>query len=205
MRATAVNRRRIKALAICGSPRPNGNTAFLLREVLGGARRAGAATELVFASDLDLKGCLGCDACKAPGAKQCVVQDDMQALYRKLKRAHLWVLGTPVYFFHVSAHLKAVIDRLYALFSYDGDYHRRLTGNRRGLAVVVQEAETDEEAREVAAYLEKVMWAAGAQTAGSIVGARLRDPGAAKARDDLIQEAQMLGQAAVEELREQAG
>jgi len=201
MRSTPATRRRINALAICGSARQNGNTAFLLRQVLAGAQRAGAATELVFASELDLKGCLGCDGCKAPRAKQCVVQDDMQYLYRKLAHADLWVFGTPVYWFHVSAHLKAVIDRLYALFSFDGDYHCRLTGTRRGVAVVVQEAETDEEAREVAAYLEKVMWAAGAQTAGSLVGAGLRAAGAAESREDLVEEAQALGKAAVEELQ----
>jgi len=202
MTGTSKGRRRIRALAICGSARRNGNTAFLLRQVLEGAQQAGASTELVFASDLALKGCLGCDGCKAPRAKRCVVRDDMQSLYRKLGRADVWVLGTPVYWFHVSAHLKAVIDRLYALFSFDGDYHRRLAGNRRGLAVVVQEAETDEEGREVASYLEKVMWAAGAETAGSVVGAGLRQEGAAQSRQDLIEEAQALGQAAVEELQE---
>jgi multimeric flavodoxin WrbA len=201
MKATGKRRRRVSALAICGSARRNGNTAFLLRQVLRGAERAGAATELVFASELSVKGCVGCDVCKQPRAKGCVVQDEMQGLYRKLAHADLWVLGTPVYWFHVSAHLKAVIDRLYALFTFDGDYHCRLTTARRGLAVVVQEAETDEEAREVAAYLEKVMWAAGAETAGSLVGARLREAGAAESRLDLIEEAQTLGEAAVDLLR----
>jgi len=201
MKATGERRRRVKALAICGSARRDGNTAFLLRQVLRGAERAGAATELVFASELSVKGCTGCDACKQPRAKGCVVQDDMQSLYRKLAHADLWVFGTPVYWFHVSAHLKTVIDRLYALFSFDGDYHCRLSGARRGLAVVVQEAETDEEAREVAAYLEKVMWAAGAETAGSLVGAHLREPGAAESRPELIEEAQALGEAAVEDVR----
>jgi len=193
--------RRVKALAICGSARPRGNTALLLRKVLEGAQAAGATTELVFPSELELRGCLGCGACKAPGASGCVIEDDMQGLYRKLEQANLWVMGTPVYWFHVSAHLKAVIDRLYALFTFDGEYHRRLEGERRGVAVVVQEARNDEGAREVAAYLERVMSACGAQSAGSLVGARLRDEGAAAEREDLMEEATALGATAVAALR----
>lgn len=204
MSGSGQRKRRVKALGICGSARHNGNTALLMRKVLEGAERAGAATELIFASDLRIQGCTGCDGCKAPRAKTCVHDDDMQGIYRKLAQADLWVFGSPVYWFHVSSQMKTVIDRLYALFSFDGDYHRRLPGTRRGLAVVVQEAETDEEAREAAAYLEKVMWAAGAETAGSVVGARMREAGAAESRDDLIEEAVALGESAVEELRELA-
>jgi multimeric flavodoxin WrbA len=200
VRGTRQRKKRVRALGICGSARREGNTAFLMRKVLQGAQRAGAATELIFASDLRITSCLGCDGCKAPRATKCVVQDDMQGLYRKLEQSDLWVFGTPVYWFHVSGHLKAVIDRLYAFFNFDGDYHRRLSGNRRGIAVVVQEAETDEEAREVAAYLEKVMWAAGAETAGSVVGAQMREVGAAASRADLMEEAETLGEAAAAEL-----
>jgi multimeric flavodoxin WrbA len=200
VRGTGHRKRKIRALGICGSARREGNTAVVLRKVLAGAERAGAATELIFASDLAIAPCLGCDGCKAPRATKCVVQDDMQGLYHKLEQADLWVFGTPVYWFHVSGHLKAVIDRLYAFFSFDGDYHRRLSGNRRGIAVVVQEAETDEEAREVAAYLEKVMWAAGAETAGSVVGAQMREIGAAASRADLLEEAEALGEAAAREM-----
>jgi multimeric flavodoxin WrbA len=202
MSGTGQRKRRIKALGICGSARHNGNTAFLMRKTLEGAERAGAATELIFVSDLRIQGCTGCDGCKAPRAKTCVIDDDMQVIYRKLSQADLWVLGTPVYWFHASSHIKTVIDRLYALFSFDGEYHRRLTGTRRGLAVVAQEAETDEEAHEVAAYLEKVMWAAGAETAGSVVGAGMREAGAAESRHELIEEAVALGESAIEELRE---
>jgi multimeric flavodoxin WrbA len=200
VRATGRRKRKARALAICGSARHDGNTAVLLRKVLAGAARAGAATELIFVSDLSITPCRGCDGCKAPRAARCVIDDDMQRLYRKLERADLWVFGTPVYWFHVSGHLKAVIDRLYAFFSFDGDYHRRLAGSRRGIAVVVQEAETDEEAREVAAYLEKVMWAAGAETAGSVVGARMREIGAVASRADLLEEAEALGEAAATEM-----
>ncbi len=204
MSSAARKARRIRALAICGSARRNGNTAFLMRQVLAGARRAGATAELVFAPELKMQGCLGCDGCKAPGATECVVDDDMQALYRKLKKADLWVLGTPVYFSHVSGQLKQVIDRFYAFFSWDGRYHLRLTGRRRGIAVVVQEAKSDEEARRIAGLLQKLMTACGAQVVGCVVGARLREPGAAKSRQDLIQAAQALGESAAAALREQA-
>jgi multimeric flavodoxin WrbA len=41
----------------------------------------------------------------------------MQRLYPLLKASHRVVLGTPVYFYGVSAHLKAMIDRCQAFWS----------------------------------------------------------------------------------------
>ena len=43
----------------------------------------------------------------------CFHDDDMTAVYEKLKSADVLVIASPVYFYGLSAQLKAVIDRLH--------------------------------------------------------------------------------------------
>lgn len=103
----------MKILAVVGSRRKKGNTASLARAALAGAEMEGARTELVFLGDYALQGCRGCEACR--DTYRCAVQDDMQKLYPKLLAADGLILGSPTYFYNVSADMKAFIDRLYAL------------------------------------------------------------------------------------------
>lgn len=99
-------------VGLSGSPRKGANTDRVVKEILKGAREAGARTKFIRTADLKISGCVACYACKKKG--KCAINDDMQALYKTLARADAWVLGTPVYWFTMSAQLKAPIDRLFA-------------------------------------------------------------------------------------------
>jgi multimeric flavodoxin WrbA len=103
----------MKVLGIVGSPRKNGNTEILMKEVLGVAREAGCETETFLMSGKQVAPCDACGICFETGS--CVVQDDMQELYEMLDRAAAVVFGSPVYFGSVSAQTKAVMDRMFAL------------------------------------------------------------------------------------------
>jgi multimeric flavodoxin WrbA len=48
-------------------------------------------------------------------AKGCVIKDDMQILYPKLKEADAVVIASPIYWFNISAQTKLFIDRCYAI------------------------------------------------------------------------------------------
>lgn len=74
-----------------------GNTALVLKPFLDGMREAGASVELFYAKRRDIKPCTGEFHCwnKKPG--KCYIEDDMQALYPKLRKAAILVLATPVY------------------------------------------------------------------------------------------------------------
>jgi multimeric flavodoxin WrbA len=102
----------MKVLAIAGSPRKQGNTAQLLREAIRGAEERGAEVELVYARDLALVGCIECRGCDPTGL--CVVKDDMQALYPKLRTYERVIIAAPVFFAGVPAALKAIFDRCQA-------------------------------------------------------------------------------------------
>ncbi len=105
----------MKVLFILGSPRKGGNTELLLEPVMQGVIDAGSGRELVRAANLDIHPCLACGGCTETGV--CVVRDDMQQLYEKIDNADLIVIGSPIYFYGVTAQAKAFIDRCQALWS----------------------------------------------------------------------------------------
>jgi hypothetical protein len=100
-------------LILKGSPRKHGNSAALADQIYAGAKKAGAEVESVYLSGLEINPCDACDACQE-GDQGCIVQDDMQALYPQLKAADVIVLASPIYYFTITAQIKAFIDRWYA-------------------------------------------------------------------------------------------
>jgi multimeric flavodoxin WrbA len=105
----------MKVLGIHGSPRRGGNTEILLKEFLRGCKEGGAEVEEVFLRELKITPCLEIYACKKDG--QCPIQDDMKALYPKLAEIDVLAVASPIFFYAVSAHLKAMIDRCQALWA----------------------------------------------------------------------------------------
>ena len=105
----------MKVLGIYGSPRKGGNTDLLLKELLRGCKDAGAEVEEVFLRDLKISPCLEIYACKKDG--QCPIPDDMKPLYEKLVQADVLAVASPIFFYAVSAHTKAFIDRCQALYA----------------------------------------------------------------------------------------
>ena len=96
-------------LGIAGSPRNDGNTDTLLREVLRGAAEAGAAVEFLPLRAHKMHPCIECNRCQTTG--RCVIQDDVQAIQDKLLAADHLVFATPIFFAAVSAQAKILIDR----------------------------------------------------------------------------------------------
>ena len=120
----------MKILAIFGSPRKSGNTALLLNEVLEGARAEGAETVFFSVAGKDIGGCDGCWACVTTG--KCHLKDGLSPLYGLMQEADGIVFGTPIYFWGMTAQMKAVIDRSIALNSSE----RPLTNKVAGVVAV---------------------------------------------------------------------
>ena len=101
-----------KVLILVGSARKGGNTDLLAQSFAQGAQ-AHHDVEIISVADVSVKPCTGCNACAAAPGYRCVQRDDMDKIYDSLSRADVLVLASPVYFYGVSAQLKAVIDRLH--------------------------------------------------------------------------------------------
>ena len=98
-------------LIISGSPRKGGNTELLAEAFAKGAA-AHHHVEIVSVRDYTVNPCLGCNTCfKTNGI--CAQKDDMTILYEKMSQADMLVIASPVYFYSISAQLKAVIDRFH--------------------------------------------------------------------------------------------
>ncbi len=102
-------------LIVLGSPRKKGNSATLAKEVAKGVKAAGGRAETVFIHGMNLRPCSACDACQGSLKTDCIIDDDMRALYPRLRKADAVVYATPVYWFTVTAQTKLFIDRCYAL------------------------------------------------------------------------------------------
>ncbi|MEW6594938.1 MAG: flavodoxin family protein [Thermodesulfobacteriota bacterium] len=102
-------------LAINGSPRRRGNTETLLAAIGNGTSVAGADWEVIRVSDLDIHPCTGCGGCEKTG--ECVLEDDMTALYPKILAADRIILASPIYFYGITAQAKGFVDRCQALWS----------------------------------------------------------------------------------------
>lgn len=100
----------MKVLAMSGSARKDGNTAFLINIVFEELERAGIACELVQLAEGDVHGCRACWGC---GAKRnCACTNDMFCeLFEKMKAADGIVLASPVYTGNISSALQAVLER----------------------------------------------------------------------------------------------
>jgi multimeric flavodoxin WrbA len=105
----------MQIIAINGSPRKEGNTSVIIRAILEGARVAGAETTEVRLHDINLKGCMGCLTCrKNPGV--CRQEDDLSPFLEALKTCQGYVIGSPIYMYHVTGQMKIFVDRAYSLY-----------------------------------------------------------------------------------------
>jgi multimeric flavodoxin WrbA len=123
-----------KIVIVKGSPRRQGNSAILAEQVAAGAEAAGAAVESFYLHGMDIQPCDACDSCQGVEAIDCVIEDDMQLLYPKLRAADAIVYASPVYWFTVSAQLKLFMDRCYGMWrDIDGSEEHVLAGKRIGV------------------------------------------------------------------------
>lgn len=102
----------MKVLAFNGSPRLNGNTAAILKVVLGELEQHGIQTELVQVGGTLVQGCTACYACLRNKNCQCAIKGDpINEWIEKIVSADGIILGSPVYFNGVTAEMKAMMDR----------------------------------------------------------------------------------------------
>ena len=104
-----------KVLILSSSPRRGGNSDTLCVMFAKGAAEAGHEVEKIFLGDLNINYCTGCSVCSMYG-KPCPQKDGAAAVVEKMIAADVIVMGTPVYFYTMSAQMKTMIDRCCARY-----------------------------------------------------------------------------------------
>lgn len=123
----------MKILCLQGGARKKGNTAKALEWAQEEIIAMGHEVESVYLTAKNLNGCMGCAACKnKPDEIGCVQKDDMPEILGKLVKADAVIFASPLYFWGVTAQLKAVIDRTYSLYTrYHEPGHASLVDGQR--------------------------------------------------------------------------
>lgn len=106
-------------LIIQGGGRANGNTSQLINRFMAGAKESGHSVGLVPLIKNEVKGCLGCNACRY--GKPCVQKDSFNGLIPRIKNADCIVFASPLYFWTISSRIKAFIERFYCIAEEDPD------------------------------------------------------------------------------------
>jgi multimeric flavodoxin WrbA len=107
----------MKILAIVGSPRPKGNTSYLVDQALQEAAAHGLETEKIILTQYKVNPCQGHDNCSSFSA--CKQDDDVPWILDKFCNAEGIILGSPVYYYNMTAQMKAFVDRNYFLYRHN--------------------------------------------------------------------------------------
>jgi multimeric flavodoxin WrbA len=119
----------MNVVAFNGSPRKDGNTSVLIRQVFAELEKEGIATELVHVGGKPIRGCTACMKCGENKNSQCVITaDSLNDHLEKMFAADAIILGSPVYFSDVTSEMKALIDRAGFVSRQNGHRLRRKVG-----------------------------------------------------------------------------
>ena len=128
----------MKVLAICGSPRRNGNTELLLDRALDHLKSAGHEVRLLQLAGRDIKPCDGCGACGRTKDRTCILGgDDFEECFQAMLEADILIVGSPVYFGSATPQLMTLLDRAGYLSRANGNLFTRKLG---GPVVVARRA-----------------------------------------------------------------
>lgn len=123
----------MKVVAFNGSPRKEGNTTILIREVFSVLESKGIDTEMVQFSGMTVPGCIACNKCISNKDKKCAISNDIvNTCIIKMLQADAIILASPTYFADLTSNLKALIDRA-AYVALANDY---MFKHKIGAAVV---------------------------------------------------------------------
>lgn len=184
----------MKILAIVGSPRPEGNSSYLVDIALEEAKKQGIEVEKVFLIEKQIGWCLGHVAC----GPTCMHDlDDGAEVAEKLYSADGVLLSSSVHMGNVSGLMKNFMDRT----RFKG-HMLKMHARSAGLIAVASNSGIED----TLAILERYMTRRSNLPSAKIhkVGGKARNPGEAKANQELTHQARELGQKMAEELKQTA-
>jgi multimeric flavodoxin WrbA len=188
--------------AIHGSARPSGNSRTLMDIALDAAREARPDMEVhvVRAYQARVDPCIGCDRCNEGEVGCSQTGDAWHAVETALRETDVLLIASPVYFMGLPAPVKAMVDRLQALWWYRERGGQVATNRgpfrRAGLILVAAgDGEVFDPSRRVAKAAVNTL---GFELTGVVMAGGLEGPTDASSREELIAAARDLGRRLVE-------
>lgn len=155
-------------------------------------------TEIIYLGDYNIKGCNGCEGCK--DIYKCIIEDDMQKIYPLILESDAVILGSPAYFYNVSADMKAFIDRCYCFEAFaEGDRSvwmgiNEALGGKYAAVVAVCEQLKEEDMGYTAVLMEKSLAALGYRVVSTVKVLNSFEAGEVLKDKKALQEARQAGE-----------
>lgn len=190
-------------MAIHGSARRRGNSRRLLDELVAATSEARPDLEWrhVHAYSADVDPCIACGGCEEDQVGCVQEHDGWHELEGALRAADVLVLASPVYFMGLPAPVKAMIDRLQAMWWHRerGGQVATNTGPFRRAALILTAA-GDEGTFSPSRRMAKAAFnTLRFEQVGEVLGGDLEGEDDTAPRDDLLEAARELGRKLVEE------
>lgn len=121
-----------------GSPRKNGTSTKLAKMLAEELTAAGAEVKVYDLNTPGIKGCQGCDVCRA--RQDCIQKDYLQPMYQDIRECDGVVFSSPIYMTGITGQAKIGLDRMYPFF--DIRLKPRLPG-KRAVCIITQADSTE--------------------------------------------------------------
>lgn len=158
----------MKVIVVLGSPRENGNSTVLAREVLRGAKEAGNETVVYDIDKMDVRGCCGCNFCRENSA-DCRRKDDLQRYWKDLHECGALIVSSPNYYSQAVGPMITFMNRHYCLTDAKGE--KRLEPGKKIVGVFAQGNSDAEAYRKQYEWYLSVFEKCGMKRAGLLVSA----------------------------------
>ncbi len=186
-----------KILGVAGSPRKNGNSDTLLRQILKGVQSEKVTTETVQLRNVMFQPCVGCEKCRKD--RICTnITDGMTNIYPNLLDSKGLVLVSPTHNYNITAWMKAFIDRLYCFYEFTDDRPRKHSsildnqGRMAGIAAVCEQTDKKDMGFTLEA-MRMPLEALGYEIAFELPVFGIFDRGKVKKYDDIMKQAKNYG------------
>ena len=107
----------MKVVIINGSPRPVGNTAVAINEMIKVFKANGVESEVYQIGNKNIRGCVACGSCRSTG--RCAFNDIVNEISASFEEADGLVVATPVYYASPNGTLVACLDRMFFSSKFD--------------------------------------------------------------------------------------
>lgn len=186
-----------KIIGINGSPRKNGNSDFLMKQLQDTFFDSNVLFNSVSLRDYQYSSCIGCEKCRKD--KICTgLKDGLSFLYPLLLSSRGLILISPAHNYNVSAWMKAFIDRLYCFYDFKDDRPRswksRLANeNRKAIIIGICEQNHENDMGYTIDAMDRPLSALGYEIVSKIPVYGVFDRGAVKNSEDIIEKIRIIG------------
>jgi multimeric flavodoxin WrbA len=99
-----------KVLVMCGSPRPDGNTAQIAKECARVIENNGVSAEVIFFAGKKIESCNAFYQCR--DLTECSIDDGLNEIIRKLRESQGFIVASPEYFGTARGDVMAALQRI---------------------------------------------------------------------------------------------